>query len=127
MKTILQLATSAVALAGLLVGAASHATNLAELPLKASVLAKPNVVFGLDDSGSMDWELLFPTSSGELYWRVVSGVGSGWDPAINRPYVTSPDYESLSYLFPTDTSLGNALYNSSSSNGRSVPPIAQFA
>ena len=127
MKTILQLATSVVALAGLLVGAASHATNLAELPLKASVLAKPNVIFGLDDSGSMDWDVLFQTSSGQVYWRYVSGVGSGWDSSTNRPYATSPDFSPLSYLFPVDTTLGNALYSSSSSNGRSAPPIAQLA
>lgn len=127
MKTILQLATSAVALAGLLVGAASHATNLAELPLKASVLAKPNVVFGLDDSGSMDWEVLFQTSSGQVYWQYNSGVGSAWDSTANRPYSTSPDFSPLSYLFPTDTSLGNALYSTSNSNGRNAPPIAQLA
>lgn len=127
MKSILQLAASAVALAGLLVGAASHATNLAELPLKASVLAKPNVIFGMDDSGSMDWEVVFDTSSGQLYWQFNSGVGSGWDSATNKPYVSSPTFSPLSYLFPTDTSLGNALYGSGSGNGRTAPPIAQLA
>lgn len=127
MKIILQLATSAVALAGLLVGAASHATNLAELPLKTSVLAKPNVIFGLDDSGSMDWEVLFQTSSGQIYWRFDGTTGSGWDSTTNRPYATSPDFSPLSYVFVADTSLGNALYSSGSSNGRGVPPIGQLA
>ena len=46
MKTVVQPIVCAIALAALLGGAASQATPLAELPLKTSVLAKPNVIFG---------------------------------------------------------------------------------
>ena len=63
-KTAFQLAGSALALVGLLGSLAAQATDLSELPLKASVLAKPNVIWGMDDSGSMDWEVLLNTSSG---------------------------------------------------------------
>ena len=55
MKAIVNFAVSLCALAGLLGSATTHATNISDLPLKASVLAKPNVIFGMDDSGSMDW------------------------------------------------------------------------
>jgi type IV pilus assembly protein PilY1 len=52
-KPLAQFATATLALGALLAAGASHATDIAELPLKASVLAKPNVIFGMDDSGSM--------------------------------------------------------------------------
>ncbi len=58
MKVAIQLITSAVALTTLLGGVASAATSIAELPLKASVLAKPNVIFAMDESGSMDAEVM---------------------------------------------------------------------
>ena len=46
MKVLTQLTTSLFALGTLLAAAASHATNVLELPLRSSVLAKPNVIFG---------------------------------------------------------------------------------
>lgn len=55
MKIAANFVVSTAAFAALVTAAASHAaTDLAELPLKAAVLAKPNIVFGTDDSGSMD-------------------------------------------------------------------------
>ncbi len=129
MKTALQLITSFVALGGLLSGISSHATNLAELPLKTSVLAKPNVIFGMDDSGSMDWEVLLRSDDGVLQWNydAATGFGSAWDSANNRPWESSSAFNPLSYLFPADTSVGNALYDSGHENGRAAPPIAQLA
>ena len=58
MKIALNFVVSLVAFGGLLLAPASQATNIAELPLKASVLAKPNVVFAMDESGSMDAEVM---------------------------------------------------------------------
>ena len=69
MKSTSQLAASTLSLAVLLgMTVNSHATGIAELPLKASVLAKPNVIFGLDDSGSMDSEVMLYTNDGALWW-----------------------------------------------------------
>ena len=62
MKIATNVVVSLLALGALLGGTASQATNIAELPLKASVLAKPNVVFAMDESGSMDWELMIDGS-----------------------------------------------------------------
>ena len=53
-----QFITSALCLGLMLAHATVHATDVAELPLKAAVLAKPNVVFAMDDSGSMDAEVM---------------------------------------------------------------------
>ena len=86
MKIALQLFTSAIAAGTLLASLASHATDISELPLKASVLAKPNVVFGMDDSGSMDAEVMINntfqawfygnTTSTTLYTSSIPSNGS---------------------------------------------------
>jgi type IV pilus assembly protein PilY1 len=39
-------------------------TPLAETPLFVTTAVEPNVFMTLDDSGSMDWELMFPENSG---------------------------------------------------------------
>jgi hypothetical protein len=58
MKIAINFVVSLAALGALLGATVSQATNVAELPLKASVLAKPNVIFGMDESGSMDAEVM---------------------------------------------------------------------
>jgi len=130
MKTATQVAASLLSLGALLgMAASSHATDIANLPLKASVLAKPNVIFALDDSGSMDWEVLFNTSSGQVYWRqdATGSFGSAWDTANKRPFTTASGFSPLSYLFPMGTGTGGALYASTNGNGRAAPPIGQLA
>jgi type IV pilus assembly protein PilY1 len=132
MKTAAQLTASTLALAILLGAAASpsHATTpIAALPLKAAVLAKPNIIFAMDDSGSMDWEVLFDTNSGQVFWRqdAVGPYGSAWDTANNRPFRSMVTYSPLSYLFPMGTGTGGALYSSTDGNGRAAPPIGQLA
>jgi type IV pilus assembly protein PilY1 len=123
MKTALQLVASVAALGTLLAGSVQAATDLADLPLKSSVLAKPNVIFGVDDSGSMDWEILLDTSSGGLWWNGVSA----WDAAANKPLASNATYKSYRYLLPVGTAAGGQIYAHNSSNGYAVPPINQLA
>jgi type IV pilus assembly protein PilY1 len=111
-----------IGLVALMANAVNATTRIAELPLKASVLAKPNVIFGMDDSGSMDWEVLLDTESGLLYW---DGVRS-WDNARGKPLATS-SFIPYAYLMPVGTSVGGALYPPNTSAGQSVPPTNQFA
>ncbi len=111
---------------GVLLGmaATSRATDIADLPLKASVLAKPNVIFGLDDSGSMDWEVLLDTSSGLFWWD----GDDGWNNAKGKPAsATGSDNNRRSYLFPVGSNDGGQLYGYDSTNGRALPPTSQFA
>lgn len=122
MKSPLQLAASLVALAGLLTGPAAQATDVAELPLKASVLAKPNVIFGMDDSGSMDWEILLDTNSGLLWWN----GSTAWDSGTGKPLRTSA-LVPYSYLFPVGTATGGQIYAYNNWYGQAVPPTNQFA
>ncbi len=117
-----QLLVSLAAAASLLGAVASQATNLADKPLKASVLAKPNVIFGMDDSGSMDWEILLDTSSGMFWWNGVSG----WNTVTNKPVATS-GFRQYTYLFPVGTATGGQIYAHDNAYGRAVPPTNQFA
>jgi len=101
---------------------AAQATNLSELPLKVSALAKPNVIFGMDDSGSMDWEMVLDTASGTAYWD----GSSAWDSTNNRPLRTS-SFVTMTYLFPMGTATGGQIYAYNSIYGQTVPPTTQFA
>lgn len=42
--------------------------DISQMPVSAKAQATPNIIFGVDDSGSMDWEIMIPTPSGILYW-----------------------------------------------------------
>ena len=123
MKSAIQLAVATAALGALLGATAAQATDVADKPLKASVLAKPNVIFGTDDSGSMDWEVLLDTSSGLFWWNPAN---SGWDSAAGKP-LRSSNYVAYPYLFPVGRAVGGQLYTYDSPYGRAVPPTPQFA
>lgn len=126
MKPALKFATAVLALGGLLFQATSNATSLAEQPLKASVLAKPNVLFAMDDSGSMDAEVM------------IDGTFQGW---FYGNYYNSPLYPSgklrtgsasydwnMFYLFPNGTGAGNKVYSDpSTAYGYAIPPTVQMA
>lgn len=121
MNARLQIASCLFAATALLWGPAAQATDIAELPLKASVLAKPNVIFGMDDSGSMDWEFLLDTSSGMLWWK--DSTASAWSGSGPRK---TGDY-SYSYLFPVGDATGGQIYAYNSAYGRGLPPTNEFA
>ena len=111
------------ALGTLLAGAAQGNTPVATLPLKASALALPNVILGMDDSGSMDWEALLDTSSGVIWWNGTNG----WDGVTNAPVASHPTLWPYTYLFPVGTAPGGAIYAADGFYSQAAPPIAQLA
>ncbi len=126
MKIALQLFTSAIAAGTLLASLASHATDISELPLKASVLAKPNVVFAMDDSGSMDAEVMI---NGTFQAWVYGNTGNAtlYPGSLPRDGSASGDV-AMFYLFPNGTGVGNRVFSDASAgSGYSVPPTAQMA
>ena len=129
MKTATQIITCLLALGSLLAGAASHATNVAELPLKASVLAKPNVIWGLDDSGSMDSEVMINANDGAFWWNY--DTANGWDaagaPWFNSVGTSSSTWRKMVYLFPNGGGTGERAYTDASNDHFAIPPTAQFA
>ncbi len=140
MKTLIQLGTSLVALGALLGGTASAATSIAELPLKMSVLAKPNVIFGMDDSGSMDSELMLYNNDGAFWWNMTTANGWGVDalhPNAALRTITSTwfnpaggadaTWRKMVYLFPNGTGLGNRVYGDVTYDHFPIMPTRQFA
>ncbi len=133
MKIAANFVVSLVALGALLGGTASQATNLAELPLKAAVLAKPNLVYGIDDSGSMDWEILISSGSGVMWWDDVAYTG--WDTATGKPRFGGAG-DRFTYLFPVGWIIaanpagdapGGGIYGSNETWYKAAPPTPQFA
>ena len=56
--------------------ALAAATDISTLPLDARTQATPNLIFGIDDSGSMDMEVMIYSNDGVLWWNF--DAGSGW-------------------------------------------------
>ncbi|MEF7615451.1 PilC/PilY family type IV pilus protein [Aquincola sp. MAHUQ-54] len=121
MKHIVRFALSCLASAGLLFGAAAYATDVSKRPLKVDINVKPNVIFGMDDSGSMDWEILLTAYNGILNWDTTNYTY--WS---GGKFLTKGSYY-MSYLFPVGTGTGGAQYADSNSLGKAVPPSPQFA
>lgn len=128
MKAALNFVVTLSALGALLGSAASHATNIAELPLKASVLAKPNVVFAMDDSGSMDAEVMINgTFQGWFYGNYGTAPGGLYPGGLPRTGGATYDWNML-YLFPNGTGSGNKVYaDPNAAYGYAIPPTAQVA
>lgn len=126
--------STACAVAGLalvvLLAAPAGATDVAELPLKASVLAKPNLIFGLDDSGSMDSEVMLGNNDGAFWWDY--NARSGWD-ASGKPWFNAAggadgQWKKMVYLFPNGHgSIGDRVYADASNDHFAIPPTAQLA
>ena len=122
MKTLTQLAISTLAAGALLGALGSQAqTAVSELPLKSSVLAKPNVIFALDDSGSMDGEVLLTgTHNGMVY-----GMRTNATLFPSNQLRSNGDVR-FDILFPTGTSAGNRVDDDNDWGPRALPPTAQF-
>jgi type IV pilus assembly protein PilY1 len=140
MKTSIQILSCAIALTGLLTGVASNATALAERPLKASVLAKPNVIFGMDDSGSMDSEMMLYNNDGAFWWDYNAMNGWGTDAAHPNPALrtrtatwfnaagdANTQWRKMVYLFPNGTGTGNRVYADAGNDHFAVMPTTEFA
>lgn len=111
----------ALALGVAALSAASGArADISQVPLTLASSVEPNIVLSIDDSGSMDFELLLPTDDGAAWWSRGersfgngSGVRTG---GTDRRYI---------YLFPNGTGAGNKMYDNSTSY-MAVPPVPEF-
>lgn len=110
------------------------ATDVSRTPLVPSSVAKPNVIFGMDDSGSMDFEVMLNTNDGAFWWNdttVLNGVtGSGWDgsgvPLFNTAGTSGSGWSKMTYLFPNGCATGaRGLCDATGHYG--IPPTYQFA
>ncbi|MFT4919992.1 MAG: type IV pilus assembly protein PilY1 [Zhongshania aliphaticivorans] len=112
------------------------ALNIANTPLSFATGVSPNIIMAIDDSGSMDAELLMPTNDGALWWHTGSKsfVGRDKDDVItagvlnfNKVGGANGTWKKYTYLFPNGTGSGNRVYGDSDNDHYAVPPTAQFA
>lgn len=109
---------------------AAWSTDIARRPLSSAGGADANVIFGMDDSGSMDFELMLNTSDGALWWNNTTSVRSAWDaqgrPFFNDAGLPNNTWLKLAYLFPNGCGTGSR--NLCDNSGHyAIPPTAQFA
>ena len=105
----------------LLASAVAAQVDIADKPLFVTAGVEPNIITAIDDSGSMDGEVLMPTNDGALWWRTgshASFVGlDGNDNAatgvlnFNRAGGANNSWKKYVYLFPNGTGNGNRVYN----------------
>lgn len=121
-------------MAGALLCSLAGATDVARKPLGVHGAVAPNVIFGMDDSGSMDMETLLPTNEGLFWWH--ESNKRGWDASgvfyVNSSGLSSSAYTSYLYLFPvgcSDAASGGAARRLCDSSGvaYALPPTPQFA
>ncbi len=138
-------------LLGYAMPATAQTLSLPDSPLFLSNNVKPNIIFAIDDSGSMNDEVLLAGNDGSLWWRTgASGscpvatansfVGCISDGTTDFPSTgilnfnntggAGGSWRNYVYLFPNGyngTYDGHLIYNDSAGNGHySIPPIPQY-
>lgn len=136
-----RLATAA-AMATLVLGTGlgAGATEISQSPLFLTLGVKPNVMLAVDDSGSMDSEILAKSNDGALWWNTgdQSFVGRGIDDelaaggdVVNFNLAGNADgtWKKFVYLFPNGTGQrqGRRAYGDSTHDHYAVPPLPDFA
>jgi type IV pilus assembly protein PilY1 len=112
------------------------AGTLAEKPLILQQSAKPNVILAVDDSGSMDYEVLLPTNDGAAWWNTENQSFTGKDQEdedasdevlnYNKAGGTTRPWKKYVYLFPNGTGTGKRVI-SDTQGYYAIPPLPQYA
>jgi len=107
-------------------------TDISQMPMDAKSQATPNVIFGIDDSGSMDSEVLLQTNDGALWWD--SNAQRFWDASgtlnFNDAGVAGNSggttWRKYVYLFPNGTASGSRVYADATNDHFAVPPTPAY-
>jgi len=123
---------------------ASSPPAIAQVPLFLTPGVEPNILLALDNSGSMDSEVLFPTNDGALWWNSSIDSFRGCDQEDNCGSVSSTsltfnfnksgnasgDWYKYFYLFPEANQANSAytnVFNNQPHAHFAVPPIPAYA
>ncbi|HRX88774.1 MAG TPA: PilC/PilY family type IV pilus protein [Steroidobacteraceae bacterium] len=125
---------------------------LVDAPLFLSIDVKPNLIMAIDDSGSMDFEVSFPTNDGAAWWRYGAAdnclvgadndsyVGCDSDGATNLPApgilnfnntgnsasAANPWRKSV-YLFPNGCNgASNSFQKRNCALHHAIPPLPEY-
>jgi type IV pilus assembly protein PilY1 len=138
MHTLILRVAGALGLLGAAAFAVAQAQTVAQSPLFLTNAVKPNVLLAIDDSGSMDSEVLFPTNDGAAWWNTADQSFAGRDQAnaaragvlnFNSQGGADGTWKKYVYLFPNGVGKDNGLrvYSDSSNDHYAIPPLPQFA
>uniref|UniRef100_UPI00356949D9 hypothetical protein n=1 Tax=Halopseudomonas sp. TaxID=2901191 RepID=UPI00356949D9 len=136
------------AVLGLMMGfsSLSHAdVAISDVPLFLTTQVSPNILLALDDSGSMDGELLLPGNDGAAWWNDISKsfTGSGANADVTADAAASAStlnfnvigasnttWKKYVYLFPNGQNGsydGRRRYDDSTNDHFAIPPITRLA
>jgi len=102
-------------------------TDIAQVPVTQSSVVEPNVIMGLDDSGSMDWEILVNTNDGALWWDNNADAYLDSNNNLLAGSYSTGNWAEYGYLFPNGTASDARIYGDSPTPRVALPPIPQFA
>lgn len=98
--------------------------SIASVPVDTSNIVPPNIIFALDDSGSMDMEVMQDTEDGSFWFRRFSSSYASFFDQSGKPNF-SADYR-YGHLFPNGTT-ADARTIDDSTPMYAVPPLPEFA
>lgn len=109
--------------------------SLETAPLFTRSSVKPNLILAIDDSGSMDSEVLFPSNDGALWWNTSSNRFDSFESAgavnDNESGKANSTWKKFTYLFPNGTGghtgTGKRVYSDSTNDHYAIPPLKQYA
>jgi type IV pilus assembly protein PilY1 len=105
-------------------------------PLAVSNTVTPNILFVIDNSGSMDSEVLLATNDGAAWWNTTNRSFVGLDGQdqeaagvlnFNKAGLSSSAWKKYVYLFPNGTGSGNRVYADFANDHFALPPTPPFA
>lgn len=112
--------------------------TLAQEPLFLANRIKPNFIMAVDDSGSMDFEVLLPANDGSAWWNVTrrsffglnengQTVAGSEVPNFNGDGVSSNTlWKKYSYLFPMGGGTDGKILGDSTNDHFALPPTPEF-
>lgn len=125
-------------LAELAAPAFAATTDIAQLPLGMLNVVEPNMILAIDDSGSMDTEVLMASNDGALWYNSTSGKAgfTGWNssdvysatyyaPNYNSVGATSTTWLKYEYLFPNSSR--KYIDTAAAGEGYAAPFIPSYA
>lgn len=102
--------------------------SLETAPLFTTNSVKPNLILSIDDSGSMDSEVLFPSNDGALWWNTTTNMFvSAGAVNFNTDGAANATWKKFTYLFPNGTGEGDRVYQDAGHAYFAIPPIKQYA
>jgi type IV pilus assembly protein PilY1 len=109
---------------------AAYAFEVSQSPLIVTPPVKPAIIMAIDDSGSMDGEVVMPTNDGALWWNTsVRAFTTAGSFNFNQAGGADGTWKKYVYLFPNNTGLGEGrrAYADSSHDHFAIPPLPAFA